>query len=417
MRWPILLGVLVYQSFILALSQIWASKLRSILTTIGIVIGVASVTGVIAALTGLRTNVLSQFEDFGTNKIFMGPSMPNTGPKSSADWNIIRLHPYEFEGMTDNCPSLKNLTKMTRYTYNVNSSSENVENVSVFGIEPTWHEIERRFITVGRPFSMIDDEQARPVCLINETLQNKLGLDRDPSGQTILIGPRRHVIVGVVENQPTSGMFGNDEAGAEAFVPFSFLYRDRVSMPLWMIAASKSPEVAEEAKAEIVFHMRKVRKLAPDEPNTFQVEYIAQFVEAFKKLSTAVTFIATAIVGVSLVVGGVGIMNIMLVSVSERTREIGLRKAVGAPSAAVLLQFLVEAVVLCTIGGMIGLIIGQVLTTVATKIPGAALEKAYIPLWAVGLSFGFAGLTGVLFGMFPAIKAARLAPIDALRHE
>jgi putative ABC transport system permease protein len=130
-----------------------------------------------------------------------------------------------------------------------------------------------------------------------------------------------------------------------------------------------------------------------------------------------VTLIATGIVGISLLVGGVGIMNIMLVSVSERTREIGLRKAVGARPGAILLQFLIEAVMICLMGGLIGLLFGQGMTSLMARIPQAQLQNAAIPAWAVALSFGFCALTGLAFGMFPAIKAARLDPIEALRHE
>jgi putative ABC transport system permease protein len=127
--------------------------------------------------------------------------------------------------------------------------------------------------------------------------------------------------------------------------------------------------------------------------------------------------IATCVVGISLLVGGIGIMNIMLVSVSERTREIGLRKAVGARPSAILLQFLVEATMLCLLGGLVGLIIGQALVSAVAHIPAAQMSKAYIPGWAIALAFGFAASVGILFGMFPAIKAARLDPIEALRHE
>ena len=135
------------------------------------------------------------------------------------------------------------------------------------------------------------------------------------------------------------------------------------------------------------------------------------------EMLATITFIATGIVGISLLVGGVGIMNIMLVSVSERTREIGLRKAVGARPGAILLQFLIEAVMICVMGGLIGLLIGQGFTVLMRHIPEAQLEHASIPGWAIALSVGFSALTGVVFGMFPAIKAARLDPIDALRHE
>jgi putative ABC transport system permease protein len=157
--------------------------------------------------------------------------------------------------------------------------------------------------------------------------------------------------------------------------------------------------------------------LKVDEENTFRIESVEQFVQQFNSVATAITMVAGGIVGISLLVGGVGIMNIMLVSVSERTREIGLRKAVGARPSAILLQFLIEAVMLCLMGGLTGLLAGQGLTTAMASIPEAKLEQAYIPAWAVALSFGFSAAVGLIFGMFPAIKAARLDPIEALRHE
>ena len=183
------------------------------------------------------------------------------------------------------------------------------------------------------------------------------------------------------------------------------------------VAAGKSTEVVEEAQAEIRFFLRQTRNLRPTEPDTFQVESVKRYLETFNKIALVVTLVAGGIVGISLLVGGVGVMNIMLVSVSERTREIGLRKAVGAKKSAILTQFLVESLVLCSIGGVIGIGFGQLLTMAIANIPKVELDMAYIPAWAVVLSFGFTGSIGIFFGMFPAIKAARLDPIEALRHE
>jgi putative ABC transport system permease protein len=211
-------------------------------------------------------------------------------------------------------------------------------------------------------------------------------------------------------------MFGGNFSDSEVFIPFTTA---RVSPRMGMIciAATKSPTLTEEAKAELTFFMRRQRGLKVEEENTFRIESVEQFVQQFNSVATAITMVAAGIVGISLLVGGVGIMNIMLVSVSERTREIGLRKAVGARPSAILLQFLIEAMMLCLMGGLMGLLCGQGLTTAMASIPDAKLEKAFIPGWAVALSFGFSAAVGLLFGMFPAIKAARLDPIEALRHE
>jgi len=163
--------------------------------------------------------------------------------------------------------------------------------------------------------------------------------------------------------------------------------------------------------------LRRARRIKPGEPDTFRVDSLQSALKKFNEIAMIITLVASGVVGVSLLVGGVGIMNIMLVSVSERTREIGLRKAVGAKSSAILTQFLIEAIVLCFIGGLVGLGVGKLLIMGISNIPNANLEKAYIPGWAIALAFGFSAVVGVFFGIFPAIKASRLDPIEALRHE
>src|SRR5262249_52677677 len=184
-------------------------------------------------------------------------------------------------------------------------------------------------------------------------------------------------------------------------MPFNALYNSAASsmypnLPFMMMQGlSKSPDVSEEAKAEMTFFLRQKRHLKVGEPNTFQVRYVGEFIDQFKQITTAITLVAAGIVGISLVVGGVGIMNIMLVSVSERTREIGLRKAVGARPSAILFQFLVEAVFLCLCGGVLGLVFAQGLTVLMAKIFSQYLKDAYIPAWAIALSFGFCAFVGL----------------------
>jgi putative ABC transport system permease protein len=416
LRLPFAMLLLMYQSMFLALGQIRTNKVRSVLTTVGIVIGVASVTAVIAALTGLKQKVLSEFETFGTNKMFIYPWVPASGRYSRVNWRRIRITPDQLEGLIQQCPSVKALTRMCHLSALVSHADRSEENVEIHGIDPDWHVIENRTVTVGRPFTLIDNEQGRAVCLINEKLRAKLALPMDCSGESIIIGGRRYTVVGLVESRAETSMFGEGTSGSEIFVPFKTAYRvDRMGMNI--IAASRSPEVSEEAQAEITFFLRHRRSLRLGEPDNFRVEVIQKFVDEFKKTAGTMTIIAAGIVGISLLVGGVGIMNIMLVSVSERTREIGLRKAVGARPSAIMLQFLVEAVMLCCLGGAVGVLGGEGLTKLISSIPGANLEKAAIPGWAIAIAFGFSASVGLIFGMFPAIKAARLDPIEALRHE
>jgi putative ABC transport system permease protein len=414
---PLAFFRLFYQSIYLAFSQIWANKTRSVLTTIGIVIGVASVTAVIAALTGLKAKILTQVETLGTNTIFLSPRAPDRGPLQHANWWQLRFRPEQFDGLLKHCPSVEAVSRVGgvgRRT--VKYGEQSVDNVDINGIEPAWHRIEHRPIVLGRMFSPIDETQTHQVCLIEPKLRDKLRLDHDCIGETVRIGYHAFRIVGVIEPRPQMNFGESSQERYEVYIPFRTL--EKLGEPfMWGLAIGKSAETLEEAQAELRFFLRRTRNIRPGQPDTFRVESLQSALETFNKIAVIVTMVAGGIVGISLLVGGVGIMNIMLVSVSERTREIGLRKAVGAKRSAILTQFMIESVALCFVGGFVGLGFGQILTMIIANIPQVKLDMAHIPLWAVGLSFTFAGVVGIFFGMFPAIKAARLDPIEALRHE
>jgi len=410
---------LIGQSIRLALGQIWVNKMRSVLTTLGIIIGVASVTAVIAAMSGLKAKIMSDIETFGTNRIFIWPDRPDTGRYKNVSWDVIRFKPEQFEGLLEYCPSVSCFTPVDNEREGIRYKEYTLEGIRVIGIDSAWHSIESRPVVIGRAFSAIDQAQARSVCLLSQKLRDKLRMNRDCTGELVTIGYRTYRVLGVVEERPSMDMLG-DGGGSEyeAFIPFQTMYRNSGNWSWFMVmASSKSTDVSEEARAEIMFFLRQRRHIEPGQPDTFRVMTIESEVRKFQEIAALFTLVAAGIVGISLLVGGVGIMNIMLVSVSERTREIGLRKAVGAGSAAILTQFLVEAVVLCCIGGLIGLGFGQLLTKIIAHIPKVPLDKAYIPGWAMLMSLGFSAMVGIFFGFFPAVKAARLDPIEALRHE
>jgi putative ABC transport system permease protein len=423
---PILFLQLLYQSSYLAIGQIWAKKTRSILTTTGIVIGVASITTVIALLTGLKTQTLADFEKWGARTIWIRHAEPRTGPKRNISWWNLRFWPDEFEGILERCRSLVRFSRIAPrdfYTpFVVRYGGKSVEGVNVTGVDPGAEQITNRPVILGRPFSKLDESEGRLVCYVDVVLRDKLGLDKDCTGQTVLVGGKNYLIIGVVDILPErASQWTGGGKGLEMFIPFrTYLKLGDPHPHMYAMAESVSTEASEEAVSEITFFLRQMRRprLSPGEPDTFTVRSVQSRIEQFNRISMMITLVAGGVAGISLLVGGIGIMNIMLVSVSERTREIGLRKAVGARKRAILTQFLVESLILCFFGGLIGLGLGKLLTMAIGAISkNEVLGMAQIPLWAVVLSFGFCGTVGIVFGMVPAIKAMRLDPIEALRHE
>ncbi len=415
----IILRVL-YQTGILALTQIFSNWVRALLTTLGIIIGVWAVIAIVAFARGLESYVLDQLESVGANRVWVFPRRP----REQADrfsWRQIRMTNKEAKNMLAACPSLRTMTPIKGFTMAVEYGDRKEAAVSVQGIWPEWHDIEGRSVIQGRPFLRIDEDERRQVCLVNDKAIAELLLPTEPVGQNLLVDGRKFLIVGVVETKAVAAMFGGGESRTEVYIPFGTadLLRPEPLSGLYVAAKTYTPEQFEDAKAEITFFMRKMRNLKPDDPNTFGVESIEQAKTQVANIGWYIKLFAAVIVSISLLVGGIGIMNIMLVSVSERTREIGLRKAMGAQPAVVLTQFLVEAVVLCLVGAGIGVILGFV-TVLLVNLGGdkqSFFAKVAVQFWSVQLAAFFAGATGIVFGMFPAIKASQLDPIVALRHE
>jgi putative ABC transport system permease protein len=407
---------LMGQTVLLALGQIWANKFRALLTALGIIIAVFAVITVVGAMQGFKTFLLDQFATFGASKVWVFPRMP-PGQRDRYSWRQIRLTIDQIDSLLPACPSLDKITPVLQLNADVQAGDRFLPMATIQGVRPTWHDIEQRYVTVGRPLTGTDEEYRRQVCLINDKGVRELALPEDPTGQWILLQKRRFLIVGVVETRQVSPMFGGDEAQTEIFIPYRTGESMREFPRMYAVAVTKAPELYEDARAEIAAQLRRIRGLKPGEPDTFGIEAIEQAIAQVKTVLGGVTFMLAGVVSISLLIGGIGIMNIMLVSVSERTREIGLRKAVGARPEVILLQFLVEAVTLSLVGCAIGLVLGLSMVTLMKAFPDSPVGKASAPLWSVLLAVIFSAGTGVVFGMFPALKAAALNPIDALRHE
>ena len=438
---PLRLAMLLYQSIVLALSQIWANKIRGVLTTLGILIGVAAISAVIALIAGMRDRVLAEFEEFGTNKLEIEPRWIHGRYNFEGRWNVV-FKTTDFDDLLDKCPSVASYARDVRMgeadAVAVGSPGDPV-NTSMRGIDGDWHMIERRGVTAGRPISAMDNLQTRRVMLIDQTLRDLLKLNKDPTGSVIetqFWG--RFLVIGLLQDSPL--MMSRDSQTGEAIIPFNYTSYKLRNYPLWFgaSAVAKSRDLVEDAKAEIEFYLRQKRHLKPGQVDNFAVQTATVAIESINKLASMLTTVAGGIVAISLLVGGVGIMNIMLVSVSERTREIGLRKAVGARPGAIMMQFLVEAVMLCLLGGALGLVVGQGLTSfVASYLPSSTADlqmwdpsepdtiktpkagglRIILPRSAIELAFTFSVGVGLVFGIVPAIKAASLDPIEALRHE
>lgn len=407
-----------FQTVVFAVRQMLSNKIRSLLTMLGIIIGVFAIAAVIAAAGGLRGYVLDEFEKFGATKMFLWGERPDE-IRDRVHWRDIRITEEETELLREHADTIGLVSITGDETVTLRYEDVVKQGVRVSGIEPDWHEIEQRFVTAGRTFSMSDDEAALQVCLVNDLAIDELRLANGGVGEYVLLNDRRFLVVGVVETKELSPMFGGDDARTEVYVPFSSIYRLDDFVWTRAVLQMTSPEVADEAEAQVRALLRKHRQLPGEWPDTFGVFQMTEAVDQFNAMAKMLGLVAAILVSISLAVGGVGIMNIMLVSVSERTREIGLRKALGANPLVILMQFLVEAVILCVIGGLLGLILAQaaVLGAQAAAPDNAVIGGLVIPWWAIVLSFGFCGFVGVVFGMFPAVKAARLDPIEALRHE
>ncbi|MBX3315565.1 MAG: ABC transporter permease [Phycisphaeraceae bacterium] len=406
----------LFQTVFLALGQIWANKMRAILTTLGIIIGVAAVIAVVGAMSGLRGFVLKEFETFGAKKMYIWGWVPRE-LRTTMSWSDVRISLDEVEMLQNHAYAIDLITPTANARYDITAGRVTQRGALVTGIWPEWHEIENRSVTRGRPFFRIDMDERRQVCLVNDKAIEELELPRDPVGRFIDIKGRRFLIIGIVETKETSPMFGGGDSQSEVYIPFETSYQMNPYNWIDCIAQLRDPKLAEEGREEVRFVLRKARGLGPEEQDTFRIEVLQSIIDQFNKMAAGITAIAGGVVSIALLVGGIGIMNIMLVSVSERTREIGLRKAVGARPAIILNQFLVEAVVLCLVGGLVGVLLGQAATLGLRLSNPEAMERATVPPWAIIVAVAFSGATGVIFGMFPAIKAARLDPIEALRHE
>jgi putative ABC transport system permease protein len=405
MKWKNLIKV--------AFKSIVKNKMRTLLTMLGIIIGVAAVIVMVAIGKGAEKRIQDQIASMGTNLIMVFPgSMQQGGVRMGPD-SGVRLTLDDVDKLKKNSTLLQAVSPVVRTGVQVIGGSGNW-NTSVWGGSEEYLNIRDWKMSSGDFFSANDVRAQNKVCVIGQTIVKNLFADEDPVGQQLRLRNVPFKVIGVLKERGQSA-FGQDQDDV-IIAPYTTVYYRLSGEPHinQILARATSLEQMDQAQAEIASIMREAHKLQEGEDNDFTVRNQTDIASTAQETTQVLTILLASIASISLLVGGIGIMNIMLVSVTERTHEIGIRMAIGARSRDIMVQFLIEAIVLSLSGGLIGVLIGFA----ATYVVHLATEwNTVIAPMNVLLSFGFAGAVGVFFGYYPARKAAALNPIEALRYE
>ena len=395
-----------------AFVQIWANKIRSLLTVLGIIIAVTSIITVVSFVQGFGNYVTDFLRGLGTNLVVVYPEF-NRNPRGEVigraemDMEDIRAVDAQANALRRSAPRI-----VTRAT--LEYGRQQLDGVQVVCTSETFQAIRNFYTDAGRFFSAVDVESAAHVCVLGRELLRKLECDESVVGDHVHIDGQRFQVIGLLE---AKGSFMGDNQDELAIIPWSTgvkMYPNARDYMAFYAEAVDEEKVA-QAEGQVSRILRQRHGIRPGERNDFGIFKQDQVLREFRQIRLIATSVLSGIVSISLLVGGIGIMNVMLVSVTERTREIGLRKSVGARRRDILLQFLTEAVVLSTVGGVIGIVLGYAVGYVATLHP--RMVEVQVPLWSVALALGFSAGVGIFFGIVPAFKAAIVHPIDALRHE
>jgi putative ABC transport system permease protein len=397
-----------------AFGSIRSHGMRSFLTMLGVIIGVASVICIVSLLQGLTRSVMNEFQGFGGN------SLQIHSYTSREDWLIgksNRLQPADLELLKHRIVGISNVTPMSGL--NLSGGVRNGDNTSGSQVIATtsWFQFANRaYPRLGRFVTESDNNSRRRVVVLGEKARTDLKLPEDTLGTFIQVSGQWFKVVGLMEAR--GEMFGQS---LDNYVVIPFETGRTLSGPqnepdMSIMLTVDNRDAVDDVTSRITALLRRAHNIGPRDSDDFKVMTSQSLTDTIHRVSGTITLVISAVVGISLLVGGVGIMNIMLVSVTERTREIGIAKALGAPRSFILMQFLIEAMVLALIGGIIGIGLGWLLGELAAAMIPYFPPPA-VPWWAVAGATGFSALVGMLFGILPARRAANLTPIDALRHE
>lgn len=405
----------VFEGSMAAFHAIRAHAMRSTLTTLGIIIGVAAVIAVVAIMQGLSHSITKQLDDLGSDVVTI-TAHTNREDMLLGFENTLSYH--DFESLKGKVDGLEDISvSMKAFSFGASAQyGRNVTQTQIIGTDSAYQRVIRVFPEAGRFLSESDDLRRRRVAFVGATIVKELNIEGNPVGEFISLNGEWFRIIGIAEKQGTLFGFDQDNYIIAPFGTLKSLSGEQVTRNVDIMYRPKPEADEEKIKQQISLILRKRHNLTEQDTDDFEFISAERTKSQFSAITTSVTLVAGGVVSISLLVGGIGVMNIMLVSVTERTREIGTQKALGATPGFIMTQFLIEALVLSLFGGVIGLLLGYgVAAMLAMMIPG--LSDTLVPAWAILLSLGFTTAIGVLFGLAPAMKAAKLNPIDALRYE
>jgi putative ABC transport system permease protein len=404
------------QTLKIALRALRTNKMRSFLTMLGIIIGIAAVIAMMAVGSGASYVISQQIASIGSNIILVIPGSMTSGGLRMGTGGSQTLTSDDVRAIMAECPSVSRASGTTRTTSQVVYGNMNWSTI-IMGATPELFDIREWSVVAGRSIGQQDVDGAAKVCLLGQTVADNLFSGEDPIGKIVRIKKIPFTVIGVLDRKGQSPQ-GTDQDDT-IFVPLrtAQVKLSRSSFPNTvgaLIVQAKSEALLDKAEEEVNSLLKQRHRITNNKEPDFSTRNLSEILAVAEQSSKAMSLLLGAVASISLIVGGIGIMNIMLVSVTERTREIGIRMAIGARKNDILWQFLTEAVLLTMLGGIIGIILGSVGATVVSKI----LEwPTLISVQSITVAFFFSGAVGIFFGFYPARKAAGLNPIDALRYE